>query len=373
MDIVHLLAPFAEVSTWVTILIILATESILSLDNGVVISTLVKNLPAKQQKQAMNIGFILAGVMRIGVLFAINQIMSNNWINLAGGLFLALLCVKHFWWHNKDNGGMPKDNAMKSGITLVIIQIAWTNLLFSIDNVVAVIGLTKDIAVIVFCVILAVITMRFVTGQINRLAKRYTFVDDAAHVVIGLIAGKLLLTYAGRVMGDESTLMHIMHSHIFEGGMMTATIMTFLVPIGIYEIKVANRNKVFARRIDYIAMSGKVTPADIWLIKDVTSKSVTESQLLSVIDAHSRLTPGTYPDDWKQLFVETVKKYIFYPTAKRKKVMFEDEFNLIKTYFCFDKRYDEAEVAALQAVLAEENAYILPEFKTWAEGVLAKA
>jgi predicted tellurium resistance membrane protein TerC len=65
-----------EAEIIISLLTLIALETVLGIDNVIFISILANKLPVNQQKKARRIGLILAGVMRLGLLLLISQIMK---------------------------------------------------------------------------------------------------------------------------------------------------------------------------------------------------------------------------------------------------------------------------------------------------------
>ena len=92
-----------EAEIIISLLTLIALETVLGIDNVIFISILANKLPVNQQKKARRFGLILAGVMRLGLLLLISQIMKldqdlftvfetgisgKDLILILGGLFL---------------------------------------------------------------------------------------------------------------------------------------------------------------------------------------------------------------------------------------------------------------------------------------------
>ena len=99
-----------EAEIIISLLTLIALETVLGIDNVIFISILANKLPVNQQKKARRFGLILAGVMRLGLLLLISQIMKldqdlftvfetgisgKDLILILGGLFLL-----SFWKSN---------------------------------------------------------------------------------------------------------------------------------------------------------------------------------------------------------------------------------------------------------------------------------
>jgi len=229
--------------TGVTILVI---ESVLSIDNAAVLAVCVNRLPdQKDRDHALTYGIVGAYVFRGLSLLLVGWLLANpdwgSYIKIAGGLYLARLVWTYFT-PSKDSTEEGDfswvENLLKfvglGGIStfwLVVIEVEILDFTFSIDNILAVSAMSKNIYVIIAAVFLAILTMRFVTQTMSRLMEKHPYLEGRAYIVIGLIAFKLIATAILHFTNLE-TIKAIVDAESFDMLWSVISILIFL-PIGI--------------------------------------------------------------------------------------------------------------------------------------------
>jgi len=141
-------------------------EIILGIDNIVFISIAANKLPEHQRSKATNIGLLLAMAQRIVLLFFVFFIvglskpfynLETSWFELhiswqaiilfAGGLFLIYKSTSEirekvsYPEHDKDAVKDKKITSLKNAI----VQILIIDFIFSIDSILAAVGMTNNI------------------------------------------------------------------------------------------------------------------------------------------------------------------------------------------------------------------------------------
>ncbi len=172
----------------VALLTLIALEVVLGIDNLIFISLVTGRLPEHQQKLARFIGIGLAVVFRIGLLFSISYIlamkdtvMSINDIDLSwrdiilivGGVFLLYKATTEI--HHKMEGHTQDAGAKKvyPKFWLVIVQILFLDLVFSVDSILTAIGMVAHIEIMVIAVIVSVLIMVAMANPLSNFVNRH--------------------------------------------------------------------------------------------------------------------------------------------------------------------------------------------------------
>ncbi|MFA5866137.1 MAG: TerC family protein [Phycisphaerae bacterium] len=175
-----------------TIATLVVLEGLLSADNALVLAILVRHLPKLQQVKALRYGIIGAFVFRaIGVVTA--SWLIHYWqFKAAGAAYLLYLTIKHFFFtsHHEVNKNDPTYRA-GPGFWKTIVLVELTDVAFSVDSIVAAVGMTKKIWIIYLGGIMGIIAMRFVAGTFLRLLDRFPTLERAAYLLVGWIGIKL--------------------------------------------------------------------------------------------------------------------------------------------------------------------------------------
>ncbi len=237
--------------TLFVILNIFLLEVVLSIDNAAVLATLVKDLPADKRSKALHWGIIGAYLFRGAALLFVTFLVSIWWIKPLGGLWLCWMTFNYFKGKSTpetDDDVLDKNSNWLYRNTVGYIGIFWAtvamvefmDMVFSIDNIFAVVAFTKNYVVIILGVCVGILAMRFVAQQFVKLMEKYTFLEDCAFVVIGILGLKLVMSL---LVHFVPTLKWI-ESEVFDLVMSAVTMLVFIVPIVYHNI--TNKNKVSA-------------------------------------------------------------------------------------------------------------------------------
>ena len=208
-----------------TFLVIFILESILSIDNAAVLSLLINKLPENQRGKALTYGiwgaYLFRGLSILGVSWLLANPDIGAYLKVLGGLYLARLVFGHFTpkADTIEEGDVSWfENGLKSlGIViplfwLTVIEVEFLDFVFSIDNILACVAMSDNIYIIVTAVFAAILTMRFVIKKMAVLMEKYPYLENRAYIVIGLIAGKLILSGIAIIFG-LNTMNAIFENH----------------------------------------------------------------------------------------------------------------------------------------------------------------
>jgi YkoY family integral membrane protein len=216
-------------------------ESLLSVDNAAVLATMVMDLPKEQREKALRYGIIGAYFFRGLALIFVAILIKIWWLKPLGGLYLLYLVYD--WYKSKKTQTTEDDTLDKKSNWIYKTFISsfgtfWTTVLlvevmdmaFSIDNVFAVVAFTPNILLICFGVFIGILAMRFVAQAFVTLMEKYSFLESAAFIVIGILGLKLLLSVVEHFI-PNSDFTKIMSSHEADMGISFITVLIFVVPI----------------------------------------------------------------------------------------------------------------------------------------------
>lgn len=183
------------------VLVILLLEIILSFDNAAVLATMVKDLPKHQQNKALKYGIVGAYVFRGVALILVDSILDIWWLKPVGGAYLLYMSISHFV---KKNGGDHKPDKETQDrfiyrYTIGLFGVFWStviavefmDIVFSIDNIFAVVAYSDNLILICFGVFIGILAMRFVARYFVTLMERYPGLETSAFIVIGILGIKL--------------------------------------------------------------------------------------------------------------------------------------------------------------------------------------
>ena len=197
------------------------TEYSLSVDNLFIFLIIMASfkVPRKYQQEALLVGIIIAIVFR-GIFIALGAVAINNfsWVFYLFGAFLLYTAIKlvsdtdhdddadnavvkfarkRFTLSEKWDGLklVVKENG-KRAITpmfLVIIALGTTDLLFALDSIPAIYGLTKEPYLVFTANVFALMGLRQLYFLIGGLLKKLVHLSYGLSVILGFIGVKLVL------------------------------------------------------------------------------------------------------------------------------------------------------------------------------------
>jgi len=177
--------------------VIISLELVLSADNAVALASITKNLNnIELQKNALNIGVLIALILRILVILTAQYFLSFWPIKLVGGLYLISLSISKFISINSNKSTDEEYfNNRNSGISLakVILLLAITDLAFSIDSITAAVAISDQFLLVITGAIIGVIALRFTSGLFIKWLDIYINLEKAGYVAVALIGIKLII------------------------------------------------------------------------------------------------------------------------------------------------------------------------------------
>ena len=205
---------------WPIVLIVLQLiflEGILSIDNAAIIGALVTPLPnheeipwpgplkrlgaflhpflGYQRTAALRVGLLGAYIGRGAMLFMASFLIHNSWIKLIGAAYLIHLAFDSI--EDMSGGGSEEDgegSPIKSrSFWSTVLTVEIMDLVFSIDNVVAAVSLSKLLWVVMLGVAIGILTMRYAAGLFSYAVEREPILKTAAYILVLTIGVELIL------------------------------------------------------------------------------------------------------------------------------------------------------------------------------------
>lgn len=186
-------------------------QVVLSIDNIVVVAIIAGALPAKQQDMARIFGLTLATLTRLLLLFSITWITGltaplfsiGEWalsghdlLMLGGGLFLIIKAIREMHEALEEAGASsaPRQSASLIGAIVMIVLI---DIVFSLDSIMAAVGMTKDLGIMVAAVVIGSVILLIASGPIMRFINSHPTVKMLALAFVLLIGVVLVADGVG--------------------------------------------------------------------------------------------------------------------------------------------------------------------------------
>ena len=203
----------------VSLLTLTFLEIVLGIDNIVFISIVSGRLPLAQQGKARNIGIILALLVRILLLLAINWIIGlratiftiqefslsyRDLILIVGGMFLLAKSTSEM--HAKLEGTHDEKKVKAVTFKSAIVQIVLLDVVFSLDSILTAVGLVENVTIIIIAIVISLGVMLAFSKKISR------FIND--HPTMKILAISFLLMI-GMLLVVEGLHVHVPKGYIY--------------------------------------------------------------------------------------------------------------------------------------------------------------
>jgi predicted tellurium resistance membrane protein TerC len=199
-------------SGWAALLTLTAMEVVLGIDNVLFISLIGGNLPERQARVARMAGLLLAFVFRVGCLLLLTWLIALtrpvfvlwdhgvSWrdiILFGAGLFLIAQATTelHREVEAPDEHGQPK--VASRAFSVVILNIAVMDLVFSLDSILTAIGMAKDVAIMIIAVVFALLAMYVAASSVAAFIRAHPTAKVLALSFLVLIGFSLVAEGSG--------------------------------------------------------------------------------------------------------------------------------------------------------------------------------
>lgn len=173
--------------------ILVGLEAVLSADNAIALASISSSLEdKKKQRQALNLGLLIAFALRMAMIVAATWIIHFWQFELLGGLYLLWLVFQYFTSGNEDENGELHGPQYQS-LWQVIPLIAFTDLAFSLDSVTTAIAVSDKTWLILTGATLGIVALRFLAELFIGWLKEFKYLETAGYVTVGLVGLRLLM------------------------------------------------------------------------------------------------------------------------------------------------------------------------------------
>ncbi len=193
----------SDPQTWITLITLSAIEIVLGIDNLVFISIAVSKLPYEQREKARKFGIAVACISRIALLLTLawlagltqdlfnvlgQGISIRDLVLVLGGAFLLVKGVGEIRDIVKGEPESEDINTKPANVFWgVIAQIAIIDIVFSLDSVIAAVGMANQTEVMVAAILLAVAVMLLAATPLGKFIDRNPTVKMLALAFIVLV------------------------------------------------------------------------------------------------------------------------------------------------------------------------------------------
>lgn len=198
----------SDPQTWITLITLSAIEIVLGIDNLVFISIAVSKLPPHQREKARKFGIAVACISRIALLLTLawlagltsdlfrlfgQGISVRDLVLIVGGLFLLVkgsMEIKDLIIGEDESEDVHTKPLASFG--LVIAQIAVIDIVFSLDSVIAAVGMANQTPVMVAAILMAVAVMLLAAKPLGHFIDNNPTIKMLALAFIVLVGAYLV-------------------------------------------------------------------------------------------------------------------------------------------------------------------------------------
>lgn len=216
---------------WAAFITLTVLEIVLGIDNLILISILTDRLPKEKKNLARKLGLGVALITRIMLLslaFWIAHLESTlftlfdidiSWrsiLLLAGGLFLLAKGTTEI--HEQlEEAGHDSITKKSGSFSLVIIQIAMMDIVFSFDSVMTAIGISEHLFVMITAILISMLIMILAVNTVSDFI--------SAHPTVKMLGLSFMLLIGMTLIGES------LQFHIPKGYLYFAMAFSFMVEI----------------------------------------------------------------------------------------------------------------------------------------------
>ncbi len=190
---------------WIAVGQIIMIDILLGGDNAVVIALACRKLPPKQRTQGILWGTAGAIVLRIVLIFFALQLLAIPFLKVVGALLLLWIGVKLLLpEHSEGHGNIEGSDRLWGAVRTVIVA----DFVMSVDNVIAIAGAAEasgsghSMVLVIFGVLVSIPIIVWGSQMVIKLMDRYPVIITLGGMLLGWIAGTMLVTDPALVNPD---------------------------------------------------------------------------------------------------------------------------------------------------------------------------
>ena len=196
-------------------------EGILSIDNAAVLGAMVSHLPSdvpivwpqsltrlgdrlhpllgNQRTAALRVGLLGAYLGRGLMLIMASFIIRNPWLKLLGALYLLRLALDNLGRAEPGEADAHTHPTEARSFWAIVLTVELADLAFSLDNVVAAVGVSDNLWAVLLGVFIGILLMRFAAGWFSYLVEREPILKTTAYILVLMIGLQLLASEFGGI------------------------------------------------------------------------------------------------------------------------------------------------------------------------------
>lgn len=182
----------ASIEAALVLIILSFLEAVLSADNAIALAAIAQGLEdPKIQNRALNLGLVVAYVLRISLILTATWVTKFWQFELLGAAYLLWLVFQYFT--SDDDDGKEHHGPRFDSLWQAIPVIAFTDLAFSLDSVTTAIAVSQETWLVLTGATIGIVTLRFMAGLFIRWLDEFVHLETAGYITVALVGLRLLI------------------------------------------------------------------------------------------------------------------------------------------------------------------------------------
>jgi YkoY family integral membrane protein len=207
------------VDQWGEVLVVLpllvVLEVVLSADNAIALAAISRRLHDPQkQRQALNLGLLLALVFRILLIIAARWVLRFSPLQLMAAAYLLWLSGSHLLAGDQAPGDdsasgespavlsadgqvppplVPDASVQVRRLAAVVVTLGLTDLAFSLDSVAAAVAVTDRLVLVMAGGVIGVVALRLTAELFIRWLEVFRHLETSGYLAVALVGIRLLV------------------------------------------------------------------------------------------------------------------------------------------------------------------------------------
>ena len=193
---------------WVAVGQIIMIDILLGGDNAVVIALACRKLPPAQRTKGILWGTAGAIVLRVILIFFALTLLAIPFLKVVGAILLVWIGIKLLAPdHDDAHGNIAGSDKLWAAVKTVIVA----DLVMSVDNVIAIAGAAQgageghQMPLVIFGLVVSIPIIVWGSQLVIKLMDRYPMIITAGGMLLGWIAGTMLISDPAVVRLDAWT------------------------------------------------------------------------------------------------------------------------------------------------------------------------
>jgi YjbE family integral membrane protein len=185
----------SDTSFWIAVGQIIMIDILLGGDNAVVIALACRKLDPAQRIKGIVWGTAGAIILRVILIFFALTLLAIPFLKIVGAILLVWIGVKLLAPDEDGHGDIAASDKLWAAVKTIIVA----DLVMSVDNVIAIAGAAQgagehQMALVIFGLVVSIPIIVWGSTLVIKLMDRFPFIITAGGMLLGWIAGTMLVT-----------------------------------------------------------------------------------------------------------------------------------------------------------------------------------